>query len=68
MVNIKDYSSEIIINLDPESRELQKITLWELQEIDTLARLMQDPDKNFNRLQQILNTNKRFRLLHGGLL
>ncbi len=45
-----------------------KLSQSELKEIDNLARLMQYPDKNFNELQNIWNTNKKFRLLKGGLL
>ncbi len=40
----------------------------ELKEIDELARLMQNPDENFDKLQKVWNTNKKFRLLKGGLL
>lgn len=40
----------------------------ELKKIDTLALLMQDPDKNFDKLQKIWNSNKELRLLKGGLL
>ncbi len=45
-----------------------KLTEKELKEIDELATLMLDPDKNFNELQKIWETNKKFRLLKGGLL
>ena len=40
----------------------------ELKTIDQLARLMQEPDVNFNKLKNMWNTNKEFRLLSGGLL
>ena len=46
----------------------EKLSKKELNEIDNLARLMQEPDKNFNELRKIWNTNKKFRLLKGGLL
>lgn len=39
-----------------------------LEEFDNLAKLMLDPDKNFNELKKIWNTSKKFRLLKGGLL
>jgi hypothetical protein len=46
----------------------KKITEKELMEIDILARLMTDPDKNFDELINIYNTKKEFRLLSGSLL
>ncbi len=45
-----------------------KLTESEKEKIDNLARLMQDPDKNFDKLQKIWETEKDFRLLTGGLL
>lgn len=45
-----------------------KITEKQLKSIDELARLMQDPDKNFDKLKEIWETNKEFRLLKGALL
>jgi len=38
------------------------------KEIDELARLMQNPDKNFETLKRIWETKKELRLLKGGLL
>lgn len=46
----------------------QTLTEKELNEIDHLATLMLDPDKNFDELVKIWNTNKKFRVLKGGLL
>src|SRR3989338_4814170 len=46
----------------------KKLSSDELNEIDNLAKLMQYPDKNFEKLQEIWKTNKGFRLLLGGLL
>jgi hypothetical protein len=40
----------------------------ELQEIDALAKLIQEPDNNFDKLVEIWNTKKKFRLLKGALL
>ncbi len=40
----------------------------ELKEIDALARLMQNSDDNFIKLQHAWNTSTKFRLLKGGLL
>ena len=48
--------------------KFSKLSEKELKTIDELAILMQDPDKNFDELQKIWNTNKDFRLLSGGLL
>ncbi|MEK6981604.1 MAG: hypothetical protein AABX38_01620 [Candidatus Micrarchaeota archaeon] len=48
--------------------KFNKLSKQELEEIDNLAVLMQDPDKNFFDLQKIWETNKKFRLLKGGLL
>ncbi|MBI4454126.1 hypothetical protein HY636_05780 [Candidatus Woesearchaeota archaeon] len=45
-----------------------KLSEKELKEIDDLARLMRNPDENFDKLQQLWNTSKKFRLLNGGLL
>jgi hypothetical protein len=39
-----------------------------LQELDAFARLMQQPDENFGRLQDIWETRRDFRLLKGGLI
>lgn len=46
----------------------EKLSEKELSEIDSLARLMQEPDKNFEELKKIWETNKKFRLLKGALL
>lgn len=46
----------------------ETLTETELAQIDHLARLMQEPDKNFDELKHIWETNKEFRLLEGGLL
>jgi hypothetical protein len=46
----------------------KKMTKLELKEIDDLAFLMQDPDKNFTKLKNIWENKKDFRLLSGGLL
>lgn len=64
-------NDEIIYSHVPEMtlfNNFAKLTHKQLSEIDNLARLMQRPDDNFNKLQQIWNTNREFRLLKGGLL
>jgi len=50
------------------SDRFDKLTSEELKEIDELARLMQNPDANFNTLQRIWESNKKFRILKGALL
>ena len=47
---------------------LDKLHETELKEIDNLAELMQSPNKNFDELQNIWNTNKKFRKLKGASL
>lgn len=49
-------------------KNFHKNTEETLQEIDSLAALMQKPDDNFEKLVEIWNTKKEFRLLKGGLL
>lgn len=44
-----------------------KLTEEELKEIDELATLMLDSDKNFEKLLHIWNTNLKFRIMTGGL-
>lgn len=55
------HTPKLAIFNNPISKETKK-------EIDELAMLMQDPDKNFEALKQIWETKKEFRLLRGGLL
>ncbi|MEK6857070.1 MAG: hypothetical protein AABX39_00605 [Nanoarchaeota archaeon] len=64
-------NDEIIYLHVPEPgtyKNFKKLSEKELKEIDDLATLMQNPDKNFKELQHIWDTNKKFRLLKGGLL
>jgi len=64
-------NSEIIYLHAPEMVKLAdfgKLSEQELSEIDDLARLMQKPDKNFYKLQEIWETKKELRLLKGALL
>ncbi len=39
----------------------------ELKELDQLAELMLEPNKNFNKLLEIWNTNTKFRIMQGAL-
>lgn len=64
-------NSEIIYLHGPKMfdvRYFKKITKEQLNEIDDLARLLQKPDDNFDKLVEIWNTKKELRLLIGGLL
>ncbi len=45
-----------------------KLSESELSELDALAVLMQDPDRNFEKLLDLWENKKEFRLLSGGLL
>lgn len=48
--------------------EFPKLTEEQLKEIDDLAELMLDPDANFDKLKEIYDTKKEWRLLSGALL
>ncbi|PIV68061.1 MAG: hypothetical protein COS07_05350 [Candidatus Aenigmarchaeota archaeon CG01_land_8_20_14_3_00_37_9] len=48
--------------------EFNKLKEKDFKEIDDLAELMLDPDKNFQDLKKIWNTKKKFRILSGGLI
>lgn len=48
--------------------KFNNLTKDELEKIDNLARLMQNPDENFDELVKVWETEKDFRLLAGGLL
>lgn len=64
-------NSEIIYLHGPEMAKLDNfnnLSENELKEIDNLAQLMQKPDENFDELQKLWETNKKFRLLKGALL
>jgi hypothetical protein len=45
-----------------------KLTEKDKEELDQLAKTMLEPDKNFDKLLEIWNTEKRYRVLKGGLL
>jgi hypothetical protein len=63
-------NNEIICLHQPKYiwNRFDKLTEKELEEIDELANLMKEPDKNFEKLQNIWNTKKKFRILKGGSL
>jgi hypothetical protein len=48
--------------------EFPRLTEEQLREIDGLAKLMLDPDANFDELKKIFDTKKEWRLLSGALL
>lgn len=45
-----------------------KLNNADLEEIDELARLMLNPDKNFNLLCEIWNNKSKFRIMTGGTI
>ena len=62
---------EIIYTHTPEMvllNNFKKLNEQNLQQIDELAKLMQNPDANFEQLTYIWQNNKDFRLLKGSLL
>ena len=48
--------------------KFNKLSKKELLELDELAKLMLDPDKNFDKLTKIWNTKKKFRILNSPLV
>jgi len=48
--------------------KFDKLTEKDFKEIDELAKLMLDPDKNFDELVNIWNTKKKFRILSSPLI
>ncbi len=63
-------NNEIIYQQGPSYvwGRMNKLTKNELKEIDSLAKLMQKPDDNLEKLKEIWETDRKFRLLRGGLL
>lgn len=63
-------NSEIIYMHVPEFiyAQFDKLSDDDLKEIDELAELMQDPDKNFQKLQDLWKKETKYRILKGGLL
>ncbi len=45
-----------------------KLSEKQLEEIDNLARLMQQPDKNFDQLRNIWDNKREYRLVKGGVI
>ena len=64
-------NNEIIYMHNPvygDPRKFGNLTAQEMGKIDGLARLMLDPDANFDALKEIFETQRDFRLLTGALL
>ena len=64
-------NNEIIYGHGPiygNPKRFEILTSQEFEKIDNLARLMQNPDENFDELIKIWENEKDFRLLQGGLL
>lgn len=68
------YDFHSLMNNEPIYTNTPEITFFkvfptlteaDLKEIDDLARLMQSPDENFYKLQDIFNTNRKFRIIRG---
>lgn len=55
-------------NYGRDEKKFKALTSAELEKIDNLAHVMQEPDDNFDELLRIWETEKDFRLLTGGLL
>jgi len=50
------------------ANKFEKLNEKEFEEIDELAELMLDPDKNYDELVKIWNTKKKFRILNSPLI
>jgi len=64
-------NDEIIYLHNPEItnfKRFDKLSEEQLSEIDNLATLMQNPDKNFDQLKSLWETKREFRLVNGGLI
>lgn len=64
-------NNEVIYMHAPEHishNKFQTLSQAELTKIDDLARLLQEPDKNFNALKNLWQTDRSIRLLKGGVI
>ncbi len=63
-------NNEILYNQMPSYifYKFDQLTEKDFKEIDDLARLMLDPDKNFDELVEVWDTKKKFRILNGPLV
>ncbi len=63
-------NNEILYNQMPSYVyfKFDKLTEKDFKEIDALAKLMLEPDKNFDKLVNLWNTKRKFRILNGPLI
>jgi hypothetical protein len=64
-------NDELIYLHTPEMVQLgkfERLTESQLSAIDDLARLMQEPEDNFDELQAVWNSKREYRLVKGGLI
>lgn len=63
-------NNEILYNQMPSYIyfKFDKLKEKDFEEIDELAKLMLNPDQNFDKLTKIWNTKKKFRILNGPLI
>lgn len=63
-------NNEILYNQMPSyiSYKFNKLAEKDFKEIDMLAKLMLEPDTNFDELVRIWNTEKKFRIMNGPLV
>jgi hypothetical protein len=63
-------NNEISYEFQPSyiAGKFDKISEDDLREIDSLAKLMVNPDANFNALGEIWNTNRKYRILNSPLV
>jgi hypothetical protein len=63
-------NNEILYLQEPKYiyNKFDKLTEDDFIEIDKLALLLLEPDKNFGELVNIWNTNRKYRILNGPLI
>lgn len=63
-------NNEISYDFQPSyiSGKFEQLTENDFMEIDTLAELMLNPDSNFNRLLEIWNTERKYRIINSPLV
>jgi len=63
-------NNEISYEFQPSyiDKKFDKLTEEDFKEIDELATLLLDPDKNFYKLLNIWNTKRKFRILNSPLV
>lgn len=63
-------NNEISYEFQPKyvSKKFESLTENNLREIDSLALLLTDPDKNFEKIKKLWETEKKFRILNSPLV